>query len=73
MRYAVVHKPESEPLDQFIKPKGGINECAARFSRWVGGVFLVEAQSKEWAARAEALVDARDLDQCVGVPRRNEI
>jgi hypothetical protein len=33
-----------------------------------GGVFLVEAQSKEWAARAEALVEARDLDQCVGVP-----
>jgi hypothetical protein len=33
-----------------------------------GGVFLVEAQSKVWAAGAEALVEARDLDQCVGGP-----
>jgi hypothetical protein len=23
----------SEPLDQFIKRKGGINACAARFTR----------------------------------------
>jgi hypothetical protein len=36
MRYAAVYKPDSEPLDQFIKRKGGINECAARFSRWMG-------------------------------------
>jgi hypothetical protein len=32
MRYADVYKPDSEPLDQFIKRKGGINECVARFS-----------------------------------------
>jgi hypothetical protein len=31
MRYAAVYKPESEPLDQFIKRRGGINACAARF------------------------------------------
>jgi hypothetical protein len=36
MRYAAVYKPDSEPLDQFIKRKGGINACAARFSRWLG-------------------------------------
>ena len=36
MRYAVAYKPNSEPLDQFIRRKGGINECAARFSRWLG-------------------------------------
>ena len=33
MRYAVAYKPGSEPLDQFIRRKGGINACAARFSR----------------------------------------
>jgi hypothetical protein len=36
MRYAAVYKPDSEPLDQFVKWKGGINECAARFSRRLG-------------------------------------
>jgi hypothetical protein len=36
MRYAAVYKPESEPLDQFIKRKGDINECAARFTRRLG-------------------------------------
>jgi hypothetical protein len=36
LRYAAAHKPESERLDQFIPRKGGINECAARFSRRVG-------------------------------------
>jgi hypothetical protein len=29
MRYAVAYKPDSEPLDQFVRPKGGINACAA--------------------------------------------
>jgi hypothetical protein len=33
MRYAAAYKPDSEPLDGFIRRKGGINECAARFSR----------------------------------------
>jgi hypothetical protein len=33
MRYAAVYKPDSELLGQFIRRKGGINECAARFSR----------------------------------------
>jgi hypothetical protein len=36
MRYAAACKPDSEPLDRFIKRKGGINECAARFSRCLG-------------------------------------
>jgi hypothetical protein len=36
MRYAAAYKPDSEPLDAFIKRKGGINACGARFSRWVG-------------------------------------
>jgi hypothetical protein len=36
MRYAAAHKPDSEPLDQFIMRKGGINACAARFTRCLG-------------------------------------
>jgi hypothetical protein len=36
MRYAAVYKPDSEALDRFIKRKGGINACAARFSRRLG-------------------------------------
>jgi hypothetical protein len=36
MRYAAVYKPDSEPLEQFTRRKGGINECAARFSRCLG-------------------------------------
>ena len=33
MRYAAMYKLYSEPLDKFIRRKGGINACAARFSR----------------------------------------
>jgi hypothetical protein len=33
MRYAAMYKPDSEPLDQFVRRKGGINECAGCFSR----------------------------------------
>jgi hypothetical protein len=36
MRYAAMRKPDSEPLDRFIKSKGGINACADRFSRCLG-------------------------------------
>jgi hypothetical protein len=31
MRYAAAYKPDSEPLEQFIQRKSGINACAARF------------------------------------------
>jgi hypothetical protein len=33
LRYGAAYKPNSESLDWFIKRKGGINACAARFSR----------------------------------------
>ena len=36
MRYAAAYKPDSEPLDQFIRRKGGINDCAARFCSVAG-------------------------------------
>jgi hypothetical protein len=49
MRYAAAYKPGSEPLDQFIKRKGGINACAARFSRRLGR--WAAKQSKRRSAR----------------------
>jgi hypothetical protein len=33
LRYAADYKPPGEPLDLFVKCKGGINACAARFAR----------------------------------------
>jgi hypothetical protein len=36
LRYAAEHKLNSEPLEQFVKRKGGINECAARYARRLG-------------------------------------
>jgi hypothetical protein len=36
MRYAMQYKSNSEPLAAFIQRKGGINACAARFSRCLG-------------------------------------
>jgi hypothetical protein len=35
LRYAAAYKPDSEFFAQFIRRKGGINACAARFSRSV--------------------------------------
>jgi hypothetical protein len=35
MRYAAAYKTDSEPLVQFIRRKGGINECVARYGRWL--------------------------------------
>ena len=42
MRYAAVYKPDSEPLNQFVKRKGGVDECAARFTRRWGEAFHVD-------------------------------
>ena len=33
LRYALRYNFNSEPLDQFIKRKGGINECVARLTQ----------------------------------------
>ena len=35
LRYAEQFKPEADSLAEFIKRRGGINECAARFSKRV--------------------------------------
>lgn len=36
MRYAMEYKTTAEPLATFIRRKGGINKCAARFTRCLG-------------------------------------
>ena len=36
LRYAGEYKDPDEPLRDFIKRKGGINKCAARFARRLG-------------------------------------
>jgi hypothetical protein len=50
MRYAAAHKPDSEPLDKFIRRKGGINACAARFSR-----CLSRRSAADWSGRCYPL------------------
>jgi hypothetical protein len=40
MRYATAVKDHAEPFQQFVQRKGGINRCAARYTR------LLERQSK---------------------------
>jgi hypothetical protein len=37
LRYAWAYKSPPEPLDAFIKRKGGINSCASRFARCLEG------------------------------------
>ena len=36
LRYAALYKDLDEPLQDFIKRKGGINKCAARYTRCLG-------------------------------------
>jgi hypothetical protein len=36
LRYAAEYKSNSEPLAAFVQRKGGINKCAARFTRCLG-------------------------------------
>jgi hypothetical protein len=44
LRHALKCKSHSEPLDAFIKRKGGINECASRFTRVLGSCRCGRAQ-----------------------------
>ena len=36
LRYAAAYKDLDEPLAEFVRRKGGINKCAARFARRLG-------------------------------------
>jgi hypothetical protein len=46
LRYAAVYKSDSEPLGRFIRRKGGINACAARFSRCLGLISPTGSQRR---------------------------
>jgi hypothetical protein len=46
MRYASAYKPVFEPLDRFVRRKGGINACAVRFTRWVGRVAMHQTMKR---------------------------
>ena len=37
LRYAAEYKDLKEPLRDFVRRRGGINKCAARFARRLGG------------------------------------
>ena len=52
LRYAAQYKDLDEPLRDFIKRKGGINKCAARFTRRLGrgGKVAQQVSSDEVAA-----------------------
>jgi hypothetical protein len=45
MRYVAAYKPHSDSLDQFVRRKGGINACAARFYRRIGGGTRLQRRS----------------------------
>ena len=46
LRYALECKSHSEPLDHFIKRKGGINECADRFAKSLGWETVLDRISR---------------------------
>jgi hypothetical protein len=47
LRYAAEYKDLDEPLRDFIKRKGGINECASRFARRLGRGRLHRAAQRQ--------------------------
>jgi hypothetical protein len=58
LRYPAEYKKLDEPLDDFIKRKGGLNKCAARYARRLGrnGDYRrKDAITLRWPHRAERL------------------
>jgi hypothetical protein len=48
LRYALEYKVASEPLERFMKRKGGINQCAARFAR-VPKTTAPRVERRQWS------------------------
>jgi hypothetical protein len=48
LRYALAYKSPSERLDRFLKRKGGINQCAARFAR-VPKTTAPRVERRQWS------------------------
>ena len=51
LRYAAEFKDLAEPSGDFIKRKGGINKCAARFARCLGRGS--QHQAAAWVLRRD--------------------
>jgi hypothetical protein len=48
LRYAAEHKSTSESLAAFVQRKGGINKCAARFTRCLGRGGRSRTRNSSW-------------------------
>jgi hypothetical protein len=46
LRYAAEYKTSAEPLAAFVRRKGGINKCAARFTRCLGRGALAALEGR---------------------------
>jgi len=44
LRYAMEYKSNAEPLTAFVRRKGSINKCAARFSRCLGRTSVMDQE-----------------------------
>jgi hypothetical protein len=51
LRYGKMHKDEKEPLAEFIKRKGGINQCNARHGRCLGRLAASRKSIAEFQRR----------------------
>jgi hypothetical protein len=51
LRYAARYKPEKELLRDFLQRKGGINKCAARYTRRLGRKAKAKAVSQKKRCR----------------------
>jgi len=54
LRFAAEYKDLDEPLPDFIKRKGGINKCAARFARRLGRGSAHRGTTRSDTGRCEA-------------------
>jgi hypothetical protein len=54
LRYAAEYKPVAEPLASFVQRRGGINKCAARFTRGRGGCRQLRRRSVPGVNTADA-------------------
>jgi hypothetical protein len=55
LRYAAEFKPEQELQRDFLRRKGGINKCAARYTRRLGRIGKAKAISRKRRGRSRVL------------------
>jgi hypothetical protein len=59
LRYVNMQKDEKEPLAKFIKRKGGINECNARYGRCLRRLAARRSSIAEFRRRARRASERR--------------